>query len=196
MKPGETALDLQGWRSWQQRAGNEIGNQLYAEGDYIGALAVYLSLLQLDDTHTWRFPLLYQIGLIHERLEQPQKASEAYAQIVETKMSDTEKSSPSLKLIADMAQWRIDHLAWLARAELATHSLQLISLPVVTGSGSNNPKTGLKTMTPHPEPAAETQLQEDLRSHLALCRKTLELAEFENRALRAEGTSYRYEIDR
>jgi hypothetical protein len=50
-------------------------------------------------------------------------------------------------------------------------------------------------MTPHPEPSAETQLQEDLQNHLALCRKTLELVESENRALRVEGSTRRYEFD-
>jgi hypothetical protein len=50
-------------------------------------------------------------------------------------------------------------------------------------------------MTSYPEPTAETQLQEDLQNHLALCRKTLELAEFENRAFRVEGTFHRHEID-
>jgi len=144
MKPGETALDLKGWRSWQQRAGNEIGNQLYVEGDYIGALTVYLSLMRLDDTQTWRFPLLYQIGLIHERLAQPQKASEIYSEIVETKMSATEKSNPALKLIADMAQWRIDHIAWLAKAELTTHSLQINNAPVASEAAKPTPKQDAK----------------------------------------------------
>jgi tetratricopeptide (TPR) repeat protein len=139
MKPGE-AMNIKNWRSWQQRAGNEIGNQLYVEGDYLNALTVYLSLRQLDDTHTWRFPLLYQIGLIHERLEQPQKASEIYSQIVEAKMSPTEKSSPSLKLIADMAQWRIDHLAWLTKAELATRKLRINNLPAHTGAAQTTPR--------------------------------------------------------
>ncbi len=140
VKPGKTTLDLKSWRSWQQRAGNEIGNQLYVEGDRLGALTVYLGLLQLDDTHTWRFPLLYQIGLIYERLAQPQKASEIYSQIVETKMSPTEKSSLSLKLIADMAQWRINHLAWLAKAELTTRHLRINSLPDLTEATQTPPR--------------------------------------------------------
>jgi len=140
MKPGDTTLDLKSWRSWQQRAGNDIGNQLYVEGDYLHALTVYHSLLQLDDTHTWRFPLLYQIGLIYERLGQPQKASEIYSQIVETKMSPTEKSSLSLKLIADMAQWRIDHLAWLDKAELTIHRLHIDNPPALTEAAQTTPR--------------------------------------------------------
>jgi tetratricopeptide (TPR) repeat protein len=144
MKPGETSPDLKSWRSWQQRAGNEIGNQLYVEGDNISALTVYLSLLRLDDTQTWRFPLLYQIGLIHERLAQPQKASEIYSEIVETKMSAAEKSNPALKLIADMAQWRIDHLAWLAQAELTTHRLQINNRLAVTEAAQPTPKQDSK----------------------------------------------------
>lgn len=144
MKPGETALDLKSWRAWQQRTGNEIGNQLYADGDYVSALTVYLSLLRLDDAPTWRFPLLYQIGLIHERLAQPQKASEIYSEILEARMSASEKSDPALKLIADMAQWRIDHLAWLAKAELTTHSLQINKEPAATGAAQSTPKQDAK----------------------------------------------------
>src|SRR5258708_40179994 len=32
------------WVYWQQRTGNDIANQLYKEGDYVNALAVYLAL--------------------------------------------------------------------------------------------------------------------------------------------------------
>lgn len=51
-------------------------------------------------------------------------------------------------------------------------------------------------MTPHPEPSAETQLQQDLEIYLVLCRKTLDLVESENRALRVEGTPGRHGFDR
>src|SRR5450756_1300303 len=36
------------WTYWQQRVGNEIGNQLYQEGDYVKALEVYQTLAKLD----------------------------------------------------------------------------------------------------------------------------------------------------
>jgi tetratricopeptide (TPR) repeat protein len=47
----ETAGHPEVWAYWQQRAGNEIANQLYREGDYTRALDVYLSLAQLDRAH-------------------------------------------------------------------------------------------------------------------------------------------------
>jgi len=50
-------------------------------------------------------------------------------------------------------------------------------------------------MNPHSESGAERQLQEDLQNHLALCCKTLDLAEREHRALHVEGTLRRHEFD-
>ena len=45
------------WAYWQQRAGNEIANQLYKEGDYFSALQIYLSLADLNKSPAWQMPV-------------------------------------------------------------------------------------------------------------------------------------------
>jgi tetratricopeptide (TPR) repeat protein len=99
---------------WQQRAGNEIGNQLYQEADYPNALQVYTLLAALNSSPGWKLPAWYQIGLVYERLEQPQKALEIYAQI-EREKELASNGSPTLKMIIDMARWRSDFLNWTLR---------------------------------------------------------------------------------
>ena len=70
------------WVYWRQRAGNDIANQLYLEGDYLNALEVYKHLAELDSGPAWQLPVWYQIGLIYERLRQPDKATETFDAIV------------------------------------------------------------------------------------------------------------------
>jgi tetratricopeptide (TPR) repeat protein len=117
-------LDQENWRYWQQKAGNEIANQLYNEGDHLNALEVYLNLSKLDAKPQWRLPSLYQAGLVYERLKQQEKAAELYVQVVEGAQSVTNASSPSLAMIVEMAQWRKDHLAWQTKAAVANQQLQ------------------------------------------------------------------------
>ena len=50
------------WTYWQQRAGNEIANQLYKEGDYVDALQIYLNLLR-----TGQVPRLANARLVSNR---------------------------------------------------------------------------------------------------------------------------------
>ncbi len=106
---------------WQQRTGNEIGNELYKEGDYLNALEVYRNLAELSRAAAWQLPVWYQTGLVYERLQQPQMASETYTRILDRqKKLGAEKPSPSLLSIFEMARWRKDHLQWQVRAEEAT----------------------------------------------------------------------------
>src|SRR5207249_1731496 len=81
---------------WQQRAGNEIGNRLYEESDYLNALEVYTVLASLNSSPGWKVPAWYQIGLVYERLGQPQKALEMYARIRSEKELASD-ASPGLK---------------------------------------------------------------------------------------------------
>lgn len=104
---------------WQQRAGNDIANLLYQEGDLLGALQVYQGLAQLDRSPQWQLPAWYQIGLIYERLKQPAKAAESFALILQRGKELDAAASPALKTVVEMAQWRNDNLAWQARAESA-----------------------------------------------------------------------------
>jgi len=111
------------WAYWQQRAGNEIANQLFHEGDYPRALDVYLSLAQLDSSPTWQLPVYYQVGITYERLMQPAKATETYNKIVARENELGTNASPGLKAVVDMARWRVGFLAWQTKAEAANQSL-------------------------------------------------------------------------
>jgi tetratricopeptide (TPR) repeat protein len=103
--------DPETWAYWQQRTGNDLGNELYRQGDYLNSLQVYDTLSRLQDSPEWKLPALYQTGLVYERLNQPPKAIEVYDQIV-TRAKDLTNASPNLKLIVDMARWRKDQINW------------------------------------------------------------------------------------
>jgi tetratricopeptide (TPR) repeat protein len=120
------------WVYWQQRAGNDIANQLYLEGDYLNALELYNHLAALNNAPAWQVPIWYQIALIYERLSQPKKAVERYAEIV-AKEKDLD-AAPSVKTVIDMARWRKEQIDWRDRTELAVQSLRLSPAPT---SGTN-----------------------------------------------------------
>lgn len=111
------------WAYWQQRAGNEIANQLYREGDYTRALEVYTSLAQLDNSPSWRIPVEYQIGMTYEHLQQPQLASQTYSNIVSCEISVGTNASPGIESVLKMARWRMDFLSWQINAENATREM-------------------------------------------------------------------------
>ncbi len=111
------------WIYWQQRAGNDIANQLYKEGDYISALEIYLNLAKLDKSPAWQIPVWYQIALVYERLQQPEKAREAYSLIL-SREKELENPSPSLLAVIEMCKWRRDYIGWLSKAQSQTLLLQ------------------------------------------------------------------------
>ena len=111
------------WAYWQQRAGNEIANQLYREGDYVKALDIYLSLAQLDPAPDWQLPVDYQIGITYERLLQPQKAIETYKGILSRQAETGTNATPGLQAVFDMARWRANFLEWQNTAEVLNRSV-------------------------------------------------------------------------
>jgi tetratricopeptide (TPR) repeat protein len=115
------------WVYWQKRAGNDIANRMYEEGDYANALAIYSRLAQLDAAPAWKWQVRYQMGLIYERLAQSDKAYEAYDQILTAakEHSTTDGLAPGLQMVMDMARWRKDFLAWQTRAEQANGQLRI-----------------------------------------------------------------------
>ena len=102
------------WAYWQQQAGNEIGNQLYREGDYVRALSIYLGLAQMDPQPAWQLPVGYQIALTYEKLNQPQKALQSYQAILTQQTALGTNASASAQAIFEMARWRADFLQWQA----------------------------------------------------------------------------------
>jgi tetratricopeptide (TPR) repeat protein len=126
------------WAYWQQRAGNEIANHLYREGDYPKALDVYLSLAQLDNTPAWQIPVQYQVGLTYEKLQQPQMASQIYSNIVSRELAVSTNASPGLNSVFEMARWRMGFLNWESKAETSTKDF---SPPVPDKADAIDPKS-------------------------------------------------------
>jgi tetratricopeptide (TPR) repeat protein len=114
---------------WQQRAGNDIANRLYQEGDFVNALDLYLNLLPLSPTPAWQLPVLYQIGLVYERLEQPSRAIASYEGLLTRQPDLGTNAPPSLVALADMARWRRDFLTWRADTQLAHRELRAGASP-------------------------------------------------------------------
>jgi tetratricopeptide (TPR) repeat protein len=106
------------WAYWQQQAGNEIGNQLYREGDYVRALSIYMALAKLDSQPGWQLPVGYQIGLTYERLSQPGKALQSYQEILQHEPELSTNATPGTKALFEMARWRADFVQWQAKAEI------------------------------------------------------------------------------
>jgi tetratricopeptide (TPR) repeat protein len=105
------------WSYWQRRTGNEIANQLYKEGDYLDALQIYQNLAALDPAPAWQAPALYQVGLVFEQLQQWQRASDTYDEILARRAEMTGSNAPpSLSSLCDMALWRKNYIAWLQKA--------------------------------------------------------------------------------
>ncbi|MFO1486979.1 MAG: tetratricopeptide repeat protein [Verrucomicrobiota bacterium] len=108
------------WSYWQRRAGNEIANALYRDGDYPKALEVYLNLAELDAAPAWQLPVQYQVGLTYEKMQQPQMATRIYSNIITREIDLGTNRSPALKSVLEMARWRVNFLNWETRAENAT----------------------------------------------------------------------------
>jgi tetratricopeptide (TPR) repeat protein len=125
------------WAYWQRRAGNDIANEFYRSGDYMDALTIYLGLAQLDPSPSWRLPVLYQLGLVYEKLRQPAKAAETYDKIL-AKSNDAAltNASPGLAAVLEMARWRKDYISWQTNAEIAN---DLIRIPKSLQVSTNSP---------------------------------------------------------
>ncbi len=101
------------WRAWQRRTGNQLANLYYQQADYVSALVLYRALDALDTTPAWRVPVLYQIGLCQERLQQPANAVATYDLL--KKIAGTE-SAPEIIDFTRMADWRARQISWIATA--------------------------------------------------------------------------------
>jgi len=117
--------DPETWAYWQRRAGNEIANQLYKEGDYVDALEIYLSLADLDQSPVWQVTVWYQVGMVYEQLQQWQKATDTYKRILDReKELNPGNTTPTLALLLELAKWRQDYIAWMQKAKLNNLALR------------------------------------------------------------------------
>ena len=123
------------WAYWQRKTGNEIANELYESGDAFGALTIYQKLAALNDAPDWRGPTIYQIGLCYERLRHFDRAREAYRYIIDKIPASTKTASgdaivgENVSTVRDMAEWRLEHLAWLEKTE--KEMFPLINKPIL-----------------------------------------------------------------
>jgi tetratricopeptide (TPR) repeat protein len=125
------------WTYWQQRVGNEIGNQLYHEGDYIHALEIYVDLAQLDTSATWQVPVDYQMGLTYEKLAQPQRATDTYKKILSREAEMGTNATPGMQAIFGMAKWRVDFLKWQMKAQAADVAVAATAVKTTTNATNN-----------------------------------------------------------
>ena len=111
------------WLYWQQKAGNDIANQLYREGDYLSALQIYQTLAELNPTPEWQLPVWYQIGLVYENLKQSAKAAEMYGKIA-ARAEEMREKTPAMRAIVEMAAFRAQTIGWEDNARGINQRLQ------------------------------------------------------------------------
>lgn len=147
----------QGWAYWQKRAGNEIANQLYLEGDFLGTLEIYNHLAAIDSSGPWQVPVWYQIGLVYERLQQPEKARNMFTNILAraAEVSGT-NGTPGLEAVVEMSKWRLGHLSWLQGAQ-AQSSAILQSAPPPVNSAAPSAAAPSEARATAAQPAHESR---------------------------------------
>jgi tetratricopeptide (TPR) repeat protein len=100
---------------WKGQAGNQLANSLYEQGNYLGALTIYQSMVNLNSHYTWQWPVLYQIGLCYEKMNALEKARESYRVMVEGsgdlpvhRPEVNERLNADLEFIQSQAKWRLE----------------------------------------------------------------------------------------
>lgn len=109
------------WRYWQRRAGNKLANMFYDAGNLPESAELYAKLLPLSADPTWRWPLLYQIGLVAEQMKNFARAREVYVELASAK---AENLPTEISELPRLARWRIEHLDWVKSTESALKSLK------------------------------------------------------------------------
>ena len=109
------------WRYWQRRAGNQLANMFYSAGNLPEAAELYGKLLQLSGEARWRWPLLYQVGLVAEQMKDFAKAKATYTELAAAK---AEGLPTEVAELPKLAQWRLEHLGWSERMDSELKSLK------------------------------------------------------------------------
>jgi tetratricopeptide (TPR) repeat protein len=109
------------WRYWQRRAGNKLANMFYDAGNLPESAELYSKLLPLSTDPGWRWPLLYQIGLVAEQMKDFARAREAYTELVSATAG---KLPTEISELPRLARWRIEHLDWVKSAGSALQGLK------------------------------------------------------------------------
>ena len=103
------------WAFWKKKTGNYLANKFFESGEFFNAYRIYTALLPVDNTPTWKVPLLYQIALCEEKLGNFVQATETYISIEElfdiNEDARTElANSKYLKFVYGMSKWRREQL--------------------------------------------------------------------------------------
>ena len=128
------------WRYWQKKAGNQVANEFYKQGDFVNAITIYQSLAKVSKEPDWQWPAIYQMGICFERLRLPERAVEAYQYILDEfkKVGEPAKLPANLTALNEMAQWHIEHLKWQENTDLQLQSL-LYAPEAARGLGNTIP---------------------------------------------------------
>ncbi len=108
----EAEKDPETWAYWQEKAGNQIANDFYLNGDFARAVTIYQALAKLNTSPDWLWPVIYEMGLCFERLQLPNRAAEAYAFITDESKKRKTGSTDALAQTVKMAAWRSGQLNW------------------------------------------------------------------------------------
>ena len=103
------------WNFWKKKTGNYLANKFFETGEFFNAYRIYSALLPVDETPTWRVPLLYQVALCEEKLGNFVQATETYISIEDlfdnNEGARTELAqSKYLKFVYGMSKWRREQL--------------------------------------------------------------------------------------
>lgn len=126
------------WLHWQLLTGNQLANEYFESGDIVDAHTIYSTLLELSPDVSWRLPLTYQLGLCYERLGILDRAKSSYQSVVDLAGP---KPGPQFNELAQMAAWRLDHIAWRDRV---SHEINAF-FDSTTGKQAAMPKASAKT---------------------------------------------------
>lgn len=130
------------WLHWQLLTGNQLANEYFESGDIVDAHTIYSTLLDLSPELSWRLPITYQLGLCYERLGILDRAQSSYQSVVDIAGP---KPKPEFAELAQMAAWRLEHLAWRNRvtqqinAFFDSTSGKQASMPVDTAKAAVTP---------------------------------------------------------
>lgn len=147
IEKSRTAKDPKRWAYWQRKTGNQIANALYEQGNVADALTIYMTLSELNTENAWRLPVIYQIGLCHERLGQTEQAIADYKDILSKLSAKGEAKQPEYADLARMASWRLNQIDWQGKTEkniqnILPHSIdQAYSAPAQNDALGNPPAT-------------------------------------------------------
>ncbi|MCX7713242.1 MAG: tetratricopeptide repeat protein [Chthoniobacterales bacterium] len=146
---------------WKMKIGNDLANILYTNREFTRALQIYQNLAALNRHPAWRLPVVYQIGLTFEKLNQFQRAIQAYNFIANSPLpnspqpptphSDNPDDKPvlpsedelkiyqTLESLRDLARWRADTLQWMLDTAKTLHPLLADQLPIPQHNHTPNP---------------------------------------------------------